>query len=274
MFGLRGAPVSLNQYALYEYPGGADAGYNTTTGRTTATPTITAQTGIFITLGQSLICSISDGASAGYTPTNTGKCFNLNPYDGIVYQTKDALLGCDANSSPAASWQGRLQDDLFNAAKYTQTIICPVGIGGTFAADWAPGGVQNHRLIVALLRCRQLGYTPNAILWMQGQADNNAGTSSASYQASLKGAIATSRGYGYNGKWLIALSTRNASGVTSSTIRAAQAAVCDGTTIIQGPDIDTNLSSSTNYGTGGLHFNDTGNANCASQWSTSIQTNL
>lgn len=268
-FSFGGGPPS-NQYALTEY--GGSPGYSSTSGRTLETPTIDASTGVFIAIGQSLICSVTSGGTA-YTPTNAATALNLNPYDGLYYRSADPLLG-GSYTSPASSWLGRFQDSLINASKYNKVVVVPVAIGGTYASDWSPSGVHNHRLVVALLRCRKAGITPNAILWMQGQADANAGTSQASYEGSLNGAIATSRGYGFSGKWVISRSTRIAGGVTNSTIRAGQVAVCNGATVIQGPDCDTDLASAGNYGPDDLHFNNTGNANCASLWSTWVQSNL
>ncbi|MGM4929702.1 sialate O-acetylesterase [Tardiphaga sp. 619_E2_N8_5] len=219
-------------------------GYRNTNGRTQVDATLVGgqKTLVIIVIGQSNACSVS---STPYTPSNS-LAHNLNIYDGGVYRMKDPPLGCSqtpvTGSPPAGAWMGRLADKLINASVAARVIMVPAAMAGSYIGDHDPAGTQPNnyiRLKVALLRCAALGLTPDAVIWMQGEGDNVAGTSQANYTAALNRIIAQSRTDGYSGPWFVNKTTWNA-GAASATIQAAQDAVINhGTGIWAGANTDS-----------------------------------
>jgi hypothetical protein len=263
---------SHNLYALNDYGQGS---YNTTAGRTTATaPAAGASTGVFIVVGQS---QAGNHGVSNYGPTNAANCLQINIHDGIVYRLTDPALGATGS---AGSYIGRLCDKLIAAGKYTNVVMIPAAIGGTKIKQWTPAGDPAlygagwwaHRLVAALKRAHQQGYAPQGIIWEQGTQDAAAGTSQAAWQADFQILVSMMSSAGFTGKWLVPQSTLVSGVGSNATIRAAQAAVANGSTIIAGPDLDTLTGG--NLQADGVHRTDTGNDNAATALSSSIVSNF
>jgi hypothetical protein len=166
--------------------------------------TLTGTTIVIIVLGQSNTTNVTP---ALYVPTNRTGVINFNISDGGFYRAAsgggaiDPLLGCSGdvdyglpNKWPNGNWIGQLADQLISAGKATNVVIVPIGVGGSFAADWAVGGSNNPRIGVAHARMVVAGLTPNAIIYGQGESDNGA-TSQVNYTASGNSMIATLRSF-------------------------------------------------------------------------------
>lgn len=266
------APTPVDPFALYEYaPSGAGgivfAGYSTTTGRTPVSAALAEgeTTGIFLVVGQSLLANHN---GALHSPSST-KVQNLNPYDGTVYQMKNEVLG--ASGSGNGSILPYLGDKLITAGTFDRVIFVPVAIGGSAMRDWEPAGMLFHRLVVAILRAREKGYAISGVIFELGQSDQMLGTSQAAWQSSFQRMLDGARGYGFNGPWFVARCSM-LSNVTSSTVRAAQAAVVDNVNVFAGPDIDT-LTSSTNR-SDGTHLTATGANGSAALWETVLSSHF
>lgn len=199
---------------------------------------------VLITAGQSNMTSV---ASAAHGITNGAALDNLNLYDGAIYAAQDPLLGTqylyqtfggDARGSLAT----RVGDALISAGKFDRVILAPCALGSTLMAQWADGPFDT-RVPCILERLRQRGIVegPNvtfALLWGQGENDNTEGTSQAAYTAAFGRFVARVRAAGMQGRIFIPRQTL-INGVTSATIRAAQAACVDnGAGIFAGPDMD------------------------------------
>jgi len=206
----------------------------------------TAETNVVVILaGQSLAANTSGTYSA---PTNASAINNVNIYDGASYPPAANLLGCTNSAIGTGNVGTYLADQIINAGKAQRVWLVPIAVGGTSVADWATGNLSG-RIGVTMRRLASRGITPSTtntsfiFVWMQGEQDASLGTSSAAYQASFATIVSALTGAGFSGRIFVNLETY--SGSTNATIRAAQAAVVNGTTIFQGGDIDT-LTGGTN----------------------------
>lgn len=248
-------------------------GYTNVAGRVQVDPAIVGgqKTLVIMVAGQSNACSVGP---TPYTPTSS-LVHNLNIYDGGVYRMKDAPLGCSqtpiiGNTIPAGTWLGRLGDKLIAASVAARVIMVPVAMAGSYIRDHDPTGTQPNnyqRIKVGLLRCADRGYTPDAIIWMQGEGDNVGGTTQSVYQTALAAIIAQSRTDGYAGPWFVNKTTWNA-GAASSTIQAAQAAIVNHTLgIWAGANTDAYNNT---FRQDLCHFTDTGMDNVATDVKTAL----
>ena len=102
-----------------------------------------------------------------------------------------------------------------------------------------------------------------ALAWDLGPTDGVNGTSQAAWTASFNTFYANCVAVGFSGRTFVNLSTYYV-GTTYPAIRAAQVAVCNGTTIFQGGDGDTLIGTSVNRQVvDGEHFTDGGAASFA-----------
>ncbi len=260
---LSAASAPIDPYDLYEIPG--EEGYSNTAVRAQVSATLDGgeSTGVFIATGQSLFAN--NGESA-YTPTNAAKAQQIDIYDGVVYQIKDPVIGASAG---AGSMISMIADKLIDQGVFDRVIIVPIAVGGSGIHRWAPGGDLNHRLAVAIKRVRALGYPLHGVLLQQGEYDHQQSTPQATYEALLRNAVESSRGYGYQTPWFIAHSTY-VSGVTSSTIRDAQSAVVAADPLVyDGADTDTLTGA--NRQVDDVHLTDMGNDNASDLWVAAVQ---
>lgn len=220
---------------------------------------------VLISAGQSL----REGQTpSAYIPTNSTVIDNFNFLDGNMYAYSDPPLGASYQlagipGGGPGSLGGRIADKFVSGGQFDRVIVVNVAVGGTAVAQWATGGILSDRLCLAMRRLAGSGITQGsnvtfAIEWGQGESD--AGTSQASYTASLNSVISNVQACGFSGRFFVALETM-ASGVVNSPVRAAQAAVVNGTTIFQSGDIDT--ISSANRLADQTHLNDSSAATAA-----------
>lgn len=237
-------------------------------GKITSDPRLVAgeRTGIFVLAGQSNICNTVQ--SALYTPTHSTKIDNLNILDGGTYRAVDPLVGCDAEPGNGHVF-GRVADKLIAAGVFDRVILVPVGVGATPISDWTVGGQYYPRVVAGGRRSAAVGLPVTAFIWAHGETDKVLGTSQAAYQAALSAMISGVRASGYNAPWLIGLSTYEA-GATSSPVRAALAAVTNGTDIFAGADTDTLTGTSVNRRPDDTHFQAAGADSAAILWKTAI----
>jgi hypothetical protein len=187
---------------------------------------LTGTTLVLIIAGQSLSTNCADGI---YTPTNTGHVLNFSITNGGLYQAKDPLLGCTGyhpnlpgNPWPTGHWGSRLGDKLINAGTANNVILVPIGVGGSNILDWQVGGGNNPRYVVTARRLAAAGLTPNALLFEQGESNNN-GTTQSAYAAGLSSMIGTVQGIWPTMPIFVAIASW-INGITSSAVQAAQAA--------------------------------------------------
>ena len=134
---------------------------------------------VLLVAGQSNTCN---SFPTPYVPTNT-TVYNMNIYDGAIYKAVDPLLGC-SSAIVAGNFAGRLADKIITAGTASKVLLVPVSIDGTSISQWSSAQSDfGSRIVAGLHRLSARGLTPNAILLGQGESD--AGTSQATYAASL-----------------------------------------------------------------------------------------
>ncbi|MET4210534.1 sialate O-acetylesterase [Bradyrhizobium sp. LA2.1] len=228
---------------------------------------------ILITAGDSNMASVGPSA---YSVVNTSTNDNLNVYNGAIYGSSDPMLS--ATYFPAYGSGGisaQVADKFITAGTFDRVIVVPLAVGGSTAAMWAAGGALYNRIPVAMARLAARGITPSttnctfALLFQIGANDTGAGTSQASFQASITQSIARALGAGFSGRIFIPQYSR-LSGGTSATIRAAQSALIDNVTIFDGGDIDAITATGSNLQADSTHFSTSGQTAVATQYKTKM----
>ena len=218
---------------------------------------------VLITAGQSNLASVGPTA---YTPTNAAVLDNFSVYSGLNYAAADPLLGSTFHPLLGSGVVGggvslRLADLLVTNGKFDRVFIVPIAMGGTAISQWRSGGALYGNIAATMARLADRGLAPGttgvtyAFVWGHGESDTTLATTQATYQAGLGEVLTTLFTTGFDGRAFINQQTWNA-GTTSSAIRAAQAAVVNGTTIFAGADADT--LDATKRQADNVHFNDTG----------------
>jgi lysophospholipase L1-like esterase len=238
-------------------------GNNNTAAKTQVYPSLVGgeSTAVILVIGQSECTNYT--TTPAFTPVNA-KNHNLNIHNGGMYSAVDPLLGCDG---AGGNWVSQMADKLITAGTFTRVITAPIAISGASAAEWAPGGVCNHRVGVALARIASLGMTTTHVCYMQGVTDALNGTTKAAYKASVSALFTQLRAAGVTCPILIARNTWTA-GAANATIQAGQDELVDVPNDIHaGADCDslndTNRIDQT-------HWNATGRAAVAELWKVVI----
>ena len=241
------------------------------TGRTEvsiATLLASANLGVYVTVGQSLFANYN-----GEPYTAVFATYNFNAFNGRAYQCQDPLLGCAGDGTVAPTDQkgnqaGRIGDTLVQNGVHDDVVMAPIAVGGTKISQWAAGGNLVRRLEVCLLRLKEQGLEPTAILLEIGQQDAADGTSQAAWEASFASFLSVIRGY-TAAPVIVAQCTWRPS-ASNATIRAAQAAVVDSFEVFAGPDIDT-LTGATYRQAASPHLTATGCSVAAVLWRSAIE---
>jgi|GEM_PF-6923616 len=239
---------------LYAAPGnGESARFTSTSGLTLSSAALTANTFVQIIVGQSLGGSHVQG---NYVATQDCRVVNLTG-DRKIYLDNTGQEEPGSTFSPRgyqgwpiySSMWAKECDLLIAGGKFDRVITINPSSAGQPIASFMPNGQLGYLLPLAFFTLNELGIKPsrvNAIIMMEGESDGINGTSQANYQAAMGQWFTIAANFGFVGKWIVPLESY-AYGCTSATIRAAQAAVVNGTTIIQGPDFDTLVGAGNRY---------------------------
>jgi hypothetical protein len=246
-----------------------NSGYSDTAGRTVQTTPI--NTGVrnlvLFVLGQS---NNESEAPTAYTPSNGTKIDSLNPFDGQLYVAKDPQLGTSWNPTGPGTMAFRIADTLITNNKFDRVILVMLAIGGSASYSWGLGtgfgqgynaGALYTRPCTAMARLKAKGIVPGvnvtfAVDWGQGETDAGQGVSQSDHQTNLNQMISKLQSCGFVGRFFIKLESWVGGLVAgSAAVRAAQAAVVNGTTVFQGGDMDTISNTGRVDGT---HLNDSG----------------
>lgn len=217
-----------------------------------------ACTAVILAIGQSNISN--EGAkNAKYTPDRG--VFNFNFLDGKCYVARDPLLGATGDRS---NFITRLGDKLVKRGLYQNVVLVPIANGGTFVAQWAPGGNMNIRLTTTLDRLRKAGLAISHIIWQHGEGDASvAPPNPVSYRECFLSMVDQIRKRGERAPIFVSQSTI-AFGGPSETIREAQRNLPDPAFgIFLGADTDV-IEADGRFD--GCHFNSTGLERTAELW--------
>ncbi|MDQ8730496.1 sialate O-acetylesterase [Bradyrhizobium sp. LHD-71] len=219
---------------------------------------------VLITAGQSNRAN-NDGAQ--YAPANSSVIDNFNICDGALYDCAGPLLGVDyAPTLGPGNIIPRVADTLITNGKFDRVIVVPIAVGASEVADWGSGGTLYNRPRVAMQRLAARGIVPGmpnvtfAFEWGQGESDGVYGTSQATYQTQFNQMKAVLLGAGFVGRIFVAVETMVAH-TTYPAIKAAQAALVDGSTVFASGNLD--LLTGANRQPDGTHFSTLGAGNAA-----------
>lgn len=227
------------------------------------------ETGVFLVMGQS---NAANHGSGFY-----GARENVYSFDFLrlqAYRAEDPLPGASGNGGSV--WT-RLGDRLIAEGLYRQVLFVPVAFGGTFAADWAPGGAMHGRTRLALSRLRNALGTHllnfSAVLWQQGEAEaNHTEMPATQYQGLIHEIAADLRENGVFAPIFVALSTLCEAGDhphrNHAAIRSAQMGLANAANgFLRGPDTDT-IDVTDRFD--GCHLSEAGLQRCADLWFQTI----
>ncbi|WP_028744210.1 sialate O-acetylesterase [Rhizobium leguminosarum] len=216
------------------------------------------RTAVLVFVGQSL--SVNQTPTP-YVPVHGSSIDQLNIYDGKLYRAKDPVLGVNVSGGAVTdlrgTWMLPMADKLIGDGHFDRVIIVPMAVGNTRVGQWASEATAPflfNKINVVALRLRDAGLPCTAIMWGQGESDTIAGTSQASYAASLQKVIAEFNHAIPNCPILVALESQ-IYGATSAAVLAAQASVVNGTSVFAGENVES-IGPSGRYD--GTHLNETG----------------
>lgn len=222
--------------------------------------------------------STNNNGVQGFSSVSNGpNIFNLSiahPMRDKIFEAKEPLLVSDI----AGGHHGmHYADQLISGGYCDQVILTPIAAGGSYAADFAPGGgtvggvyagsrtgslAYRIALAAKIINYAGLHGIPTIIDWQQGEWDSDpTPTTTANYKAALNGVIAEFRRVGLlragNIMFIHKCTRPSNSAENKNIIRQAQAEVVDGELVKAGADIDT---LGAEYRHDGTHFNQSGAA--------------
>jgi len=159
------------------------------------------------------------------------------------FTSKDAMPWVKShNGGVGGSVWNFFADERIASGKTDQIILINIAVGGSPIQDWSAGGRWLTSLMETAKSMRDLGMTPTAILWAQGEA-NNAGTlrptTSDEYYGHLTTIVSALRGENISSPFYAAFSTVCETRGPSAEIRDAITRSVDaGLDIRLGPDTD------------------------------------
>lgn len=196
---------------------------------------------VLIIIGQSLF---GNTLPTWHPPINTSKIDQLNINDGNLYEIPGPLLGCGgALPIPGGNLAPYIADLAINNGAWDHVYLAAATIGGTMISEHTPPqGQYSERHRCVMRRFAAMGIVPGlshhyfVTLYGQGETDVINGTTSL-YAGYLSTLVAGFLADGINRLFVEQESFLTSLG-TNATVRAAQAAIVNGTTIFAGADTD------------------------------------
>jgi Carbohydrate esterase, sialic acid-specific acetylesterase len=207
---------------------------------------------VFLIIGQ------SNGGNHGETKSTAHRAvFNFNVFDGLCYRASDPPLGATGDGgSPWCIFADALIADGF--ARWI--LLCPLSVGGSTVAEWAPDGTYQHRMKYGIARLRQAGFEPSYVFWHQGEADALYGTSAGDYTKAFRALVGSLRDLGIRAPIYVAIASYFAIpegyAASQAIIRDAQRSLINAEEgILPGPhtDLIRDRFDGCHMGTAGLH---------------------
>lgn len=152
-------------------------------------------------------------------------------YGGQCYRASDPLLG--ATGDRGSIWS-RLGSRIA-AASGRPVLLVPIAVGSASVEAWAPGGVLNPRLELALLDLQALGLRADAIIYQQGEFEGEGRADAAQYRRHLEALL---RQLSRASPSVFVALTSKCSGKVNSAIRAAQEGAMAAAGARRGVDMD------------------------------------
>jgi hypothetical protein len=228
-------------------------------------PAQTPDTGLILAIGQS---NAANHAEQRYTTKFPTKVYNH--WEGKCYVAESPLLGA---SGEEGEFITQLADKLISNGTYKAVIIVTAAIGSTPVAEWQQGGRLNTMLL-STLHGLNAGFHVTEVVWHQGEADMQYGTSTAAYVASLTSLLASLKAAHVDAPAYVAIATKCPAGDWNpvNPISVAQRSVIDSGLARLGADTDALLSESDRR-PDGCHLSASGQDRVSSAYAEAIASN-
>lgn len=185
--------------------------------------------------------------------------------DGKCIVATDPLPGGTGNGGSVWS---RLPD--YFRASQTSVLISVMGIDSTSIAEWtADQSPLKRRLMEHIESMKVAGVLPHVILWQQGEADAQRGTTRDAYGAGLDRLERNLAQAGTDAVIVAALSTVCRSPPNTAIRAAIKAKATNSSRFQVGPDTDTLIDADSRID--GCHFSSTGLDQAAELWARELQ---
>jgi peptidoglycan/LPS O-acetylase OafA/YrhL len=155
--------------------------------------------------------------------------------DGRCYRAHDPLPGATGEGS--SIWS-RLSALIQSTDPSRSVIIAVIGVESTEIAAWTAHGPLRDRLKSTLAALAAADLAPAAVLWQQGEADAQIGTTAEDYVASFTELMEILKAGGINAPVLVAQSTYCRTDGHGVIARAQRRAIAQTPGAFPGPDTD------------------------------------
>lgn len=211
---------------------------------------------------------------------SVGPVFAFDWKTGNCYRAQDPLPGTDGDGG--SPWV-RLGDQIIKAGMADTVVIIAAAVSSSYIKQWAPGGDLDPHLRSSLTSALKAGFTPNYLLWHQGEAEgNNTQMRSKEYIDLFHKMLHGIRSIGVKAPVFVAKATLCDTWrfqnpplphfPNRDEIRSAQAALVDRSRgIFAGPDTDT-IGVDQRYAD--CHFTPAGNIRHAALWFEAIKRTI
>jgi Carbohydrate esterase, sialic acid-specific acetylesterase len=158
-------------------------------------------TAVILAFGQ------SNAASHGGISFNpTGPVYSFNFYDGHCYHAADPLLATTYDPDRGSVWT-RLGQLLVDRHAFDAVLLAPIAVGGSFVAQWKPGGENNPRINVTIEQLRRHGIEITHMVWAQGEAEAAFKPDKVAYKTDFEAMLVGIRQLGVSAPIYVAIST-------------------------------------------------------------------
>lgn len=219
-----------------------------------------------------LVLGQSNAGNHGELPSLSANSLSAGPttffYRGQCFKTSGLAPGATGEGSNIWTTLGPKLEVMSGRP----VVFSVLAVSSTRIQDWITPGVLRAQLIETIEEQRRHGFTPDAILWQQGEADARAGTSTSEYMRDFQQLAALLRTHGITAPILAALSTRCRNAGSNSVRTAIEQLAHNDSSIKIGPDTD--LLTETHFRHDGCHFSESGIEESANAWTSIIKTLL
>lgn len=224
-------------------------------------PTSSARRLVILVLGQSN--AGNHGAEEQPTPSVASPAVMVSNGRACVL-SRDPLPG--ATGRHRSLWT-EVASSLRARSYQREIVFMPLAVDATTIDEWTRSSSRLHAALEQLLADSvAAGVQPDIVLWQQGEADAQRGTTTTAYAQGLQRLVSIIRGAGVDAPIVAALSTRCGRSGPSAEIRSAVAGVAATRSGIRiGPDTDALDESMRNHG---CHFRVRGLRAAADLWAS------
>jgi hypothetical protein len=191
----------------------------------------------------------------------------VNFADGRCYVAASPLLGAEGDYGESWTLLGK---KLIDRNLADQVILIPAGVGLSDVSRWAAGG-DLHEMLHRVVQEAAATYRVTHVLWHQGEADFQNGTSTDDYKRKLVSLIDDLQAWESGAKIFISIASYGQSyrgWQPVNPVTSAQKAIIAEKLALAGPDTDDDIGPIDRYD--GTHFSASGQEKFADAWANLI----